>query len=754
MTRTHFFAIASSMAAIIAATPASAQESGAAGADNEIVVTANKREENLFDVPSSVSAVSDQFIDRIRANNLSDIGAYVPGLNVQPSGGDSNRLIVRGLSTGSQDLSPTVGVYVDDAPFGASTGLALGAVFSPDLDPSDLARVEVLRGPQGTLYGANTLGGLVKFVTKAPDLSNFSGHASIDLSTTRRQGADDPFRTVLRGGMNLPIVQDIAALRVSGFYDTTNGTLTDVRTGRDSLGGNSRKGVRAKLLVEPTDNLSITLSGAYARNNSPRTLSLTADAQTLEPTYGDYADYAYSDSYSRSRYYVLQGNIRYEFANGISLSSTTSYSDFKVDLQSDLTTVFQPAFRASPSTAAIAPFLQFSGPVRPVVKRTTQELRLASPSSGSFEWLVGFFYDDQDSNYLSGINSTFNFGAAPPPALAPIVGLLADYQTVTTINHYKEYSGFANAKLSITPTIDLGAGVRYSHNKQAYTSARTGFLVLVGALPASGGGTSSDDVWTASFDASWHFAADSMLYARAARGYRPGGPTATGTSFDPDTTWNYEAGVKSSMMDGKLRTSLAGFFVDWDNIQVNFFNGTNTVIGNAGSARSMGAEFEGSYSPVDGLTLGANLTYTDTKITSLLAGQTTGAALGDELPYVSKWAGALRADYYFPVAGTAGGNLGASLRYRSAFDGSFPGDTGSTFYRLPETAFVDLRAGVELNEGFSVNLQVLNVTDSRKLTSASRVLGTSEANADLFGQPASVAYAPGRTFTISLAGKF
>ena len=139
-----------------------------------------------------------------------------------------------------------------------------------------------------------------------------------------------------------------------------------------------------------------------------------------------------------------------------------------------------------------------------------------------------------------------------------------------------------------------------------------------------------------------------MIYATASRGYRPGGPTLTGSTFQPDSTWNYQLGLKSTGLDGKITADLALFYIDWSNIQLNFFNGTTTVIGNAGDARSDSIEFEATYTPVKGLTLAANAAFTDAKITSLLPGAQGGAVVGDQLPFNSKLAGALRADYSFP----------------------------------------------------------------------------------------------------------
>ncbi|MEI9984801.1 MAG: TonB-dependent receptor plug domain-containing protein [Aliidongia sp.] len=183
------------------------------GSSETILVTANKRTENIQSVPVSVTAIGEGLIDQLQAGNLNDLSAYVPGLNVQPSGTDANRLIIRGLSTGPNDFSPTVGIYIDEVPFGSNSGYALGAFFGPDVDPFDLDHIEVLRGPQGTLYGASTLAGLVKYVTKAPDSDQFDGHIRIDFGDDDQTGA---LNEAIRAGLNISILRDQVALRVSG----------------------------------------------------------------------------------------------------------------------------------------------------------------------------------------------------------------------------------------------------------------------------------------------------------------------------------------------------------------------------------------------------------------------------------------------------------------------------------------------------------------------------------------------------------
>ena len=658
------------------ARPAAAAETKNAATEptavSEIVVTAEKRSENIQTVPSSVTAVGENLIARVQAQGLSDIAAYVPGLDVQSSGVDANRLVIRGLSTGPNDLSPSVGVYVDDAPFGSNSGFALGALFSPDVDPFDLDHIEVLRGPQGTLYGASTLGGLIKFVTKQPDPNSFSGHIRVDYGTEDETGANG---YAFRGGLNIPIMQEKVALRVSGFYSHADGDIANVRTGQSGLNSTTKDGGRVDLMLKPTDALTVDLVAFFDRSDTPHLGVVDGNAVTLQPNHGPYAGYDFVDGFARSHYEVYEGNIRYQFADGITATSSTSYSIFSVNELADDTSVFQPAF-----AGFLGPFaadFEFAGPVAPSTKKFTEELRLELPANHHFEWLAGFFYDHENSDYLSGVDTTYLFGAPPPSFLAPTVAALANYETVDNLEQYREYAGFADATYYLTSTLDLSAGVRFSHNDQHLANTGSGFLAEIGAIPTSLVTTSSDNVWTEFFDARWHFASNSIVYARVARGYRPGGPNVTGTGFKPDTTWNYEIGAKTTALQGRLTADLALFYIDWQDIQLNFFNGTVTVIGNAGNARSEGVEFEGSWTPVTGLTLSANGAYTDAYISSLVPGAEGGAVVGDQLPFNSKWTGALRADYYFPLAPTVEGNVGASLRYRSDFSTTFPLDPGT-----------------------------------------------------------------------------
>jgi outer membrane receptor protein involved in Fe transport len=634
---------------------------------------------------------------------------------------------------------------VDDASFGSNSGFALGALFSPDVDPFELERVEVLRGPQGTLYGASTLGGLVKYVTKAPDLQNMETHARLDFGRADGSHAES---YSMRAGVNLPLAEDKAALRVSGYYSNLDGDVSDVRTGRTGLNGSSKQGGRIKLRVKPVDALTIDLVAFADESDAPHLGTIDGNAQTLQPTYDEYSGYDAVDGFSRSKYTVVEGTVNYDFANGLALTSTSSYSDFKVNLLADDTAIFKPAL------GALGSLLQFAGPVSPKTEKFTQELRLTSPANGHFEWLTGVFYDREDSDYHSAVTSTYLFGATPPPSLAPTVALLANYLITDNATRYTEYAAFANATYYLTPTFDVSAGVRLSRNEQERTVTASGFLTVIGSVATFGAADSEDSVWTEALGWRWQLSGDSMVYGRYATGYRPGGPNTSSTAFEPDETKNYELGFKTAGLAGRLRADVAVFYIDWSNIQLNYFDGVRTVIGNAGDARSQGVELQASFAPVQAFTVSANAAYTDAQMTSLKPGAQGGAAVGDTLPLTSEWAAGLLADYSFPVAGSAEWNVGAGLRYRSSFVTTFPGDTGTRFYTLPSTLFFDLRTGVSLHDRVALNLQVLNVTNERKLASAAQFLAVSQAAADAAGQPVALSYTPSRTYSLSLTTQF
>ena len=325
----------------------------------EVVVTAQKREELLRNVPQSVTAITEETLERLQANDFTDYAGHVPGLAVTGGQPGNSRVTLRGLNTGG--VASTVGIYVDETPFGSSTSLVNAAALALDLDPYDVTRIEVLRGPQGTLYGANTLGGLIKFVTAAPDPTEFSGRASGGYETT--EGGDSSWSA--RAMVNVPL-GDQAALRISGLRRSEGGYVDDPSRGVEDVNGVETSGWRAAFLLNATDDLAIRLSAQSQDIDSENSEAVAYFQSPLEPVAGDTDQFSPFDVTSDVTYRILNGTIDWDLG-WASLISSTSYSELEQFHLEDGTLAF-----------GLPSFLVESIPQ----DKVTQEVRLASNGDG------------------------------------------------------------------------------------------------------------------------------------------------------------------------------------------------------------------------------------------------------------------------------------------------------------------------------------------------------------------------------------
>ena len=277
----------SSGAAAVANQAANSQQNskGPSVGLDEIIVTAQKRSETLFDVPTSISAISGERLEALRVNSLSDLASFVPGLSVTDGGAPGSRIIeIRGLSTNYHpEAGPLVGTYIDDLPVGDSTNNAHGGQYGLDLNPYDVERVEVLKGPQGTLYGANTMGGLVKYVMRKPGLSDFDAQAGTDVSDTK--GADNANWGV-HAAVNLPLVTNKLAVGLSGFETHTAGYIDNVITGAKDVNHSTESGGRGSLLWQVTDDFTVHATVLAQDVNAADMSAVTLNGTTLQPVYG------------------------------------------------------------------------------------------------------------------------------------------------------------------------------------------------------------------------------------------------------------------------------------------------------------------------------------------------------------------------------------------------------------------------------------------------------------------------------------
>ncbi|HEY2678173.1 MAG TPA: TonB-dependent receptor [Steroidobacteraceae bacterium] len=678
-----------------------------------IVVTAEKRAEPLKDVPMSITALSAATLDNLQARDFQDYAALVPGLSLQTTQPGLTRLTLRGQNAGG--VGSTVAVYLDESPFGSSSALLNGSIITGDFDTWDLERIEVLRGPQGTLYGANSEGGLLKFVTIAPVLGSFSGAGEVTGESVQHGGNGGE----LRGMVNLPL-GDKVALRISGYDQDAPGYVDNVLTGQSEVNEGHKYGGRASLLAAPTDDFSIRLTASSQQSKYGGTNTVDVDSTTFQPVHGDL---------TQARNFAEPSSFKYENYNGlinwntgpVNILSTTSYSVLNSDQFSDATnvvvapgstTTYGDVFNAilAPGTTSLGASLDNAARL----KKVTQEIRLSSTGSQALEWQVGGFYTHETANlfqHLLAVNVPGGSATPFPPVEIAVLDSI-----------YKEWAGFANLTYHFNSAFDLQAGARYSSNDQTATENLSGLLATppqVFTTPSSG------NVVTWSVAPRWHIDQDTMLYGRVATGYRPGGPNALPAiappdvprEFGADKTINYEAGIRSTQLEGLLSIDFAAFYVDWTNIQLLEQVSGIGIDGNGGKAKSQGVEWTFKYVPVHGLTLTWTGAYTDAKLTT--PAPAVHGNTGDALPYAPKWSTSADGEYSWPVFADYKGFVGATWSYVGTRSTDFGSDvTGLTQVSLPSYNTIAARAGIE-NDRYSVTLYGKNLSDSRGFTSYS-----------------------------------
>ncbi|MGH8210852.1 MAG: TonB-dependent receptor domain-containing protein [Steroidobacteraceae bacterium] len=686
---------------------ATAQEPSASGGLEEIVVTASKRyDETLKEVPGAMTALTGRTLDNLGVVDFQDYRPYVPGLSSnlgtfgQPG---TYSVILRGLNTGATQPTATVGYYLDDMPLTPSATNSTGGIYAPDPDFGDVDHIEVLKGPQATLYGASTLGGLIKIVSKKPDLTTFSGDASVGGVTVDGGGTG----YTARGAVNLPLIQNVLAVRLSGYDREDPGFADNAFTGQTNVNLDHSYGGRLSLRYEPTDKLTFDLTGLIQQLHSSGGTLEYLNSTTLQPIYGydKYSDFSNTTAATQLTLFGLSAN--YDTGWG-TLTNSLGFGRFFSDNKNlPFTTAFGP-FLPLPS-----PPIGVEGSALPDSKKTTDELRFTSTRMNNFLGQAGLFYTYENvSNPNTAAALSFPGAVALPAPINPLL-------SANRAGSYREYAGFADLTYYFTDALDATAGARYSHNQQTAVNTSAGLLGGGPVSTISAGSSSSDASYL--FDVRYRVSQQLSTYLRVASAYRPGGPQtliAPGVppTFGPDTDWNYEVGAKGLWLDGKLNTNLAVYYIDWRNIQIGtIYSGPLVITGNGGNAKSEGVEFDGSYEPVRGLVFGANASYDEAAITSANPLNTAGARVGDPLPYTPKWSGALTGDYSFPLTPNVKGGLGASWSYTGWRYSSFSADPTNTREVIPSYALFGVRGHVDWNRT-SLALNVENLANKQTFT--------------------------------------
>jgi len=583
---------------------------------DEIMVTATKRSVSLQDVSSSITAFGADDIEHRGFDNFEDFARLVPGLTLNQSVRNRGVFNVRGIATnvsGANTQDP-VSVYINETPVTDT----FGAVSQPDLRLFDVERIEVLRGPQGTLFGSGSLGGTVRIITNKPDPTKVEAKARVDVSVSKG-GA---WQKHYNGMVNVPLVDDELALRVVGYYRDEEGWVENITTGSK----NSTKdwGGRVSMLWQPEDNFSAKIEVIH-QDSDPE------DGDSWNPAVGKFQKAA---TVSEERPSVLTNyslTLDYNMAGFASLISATTYQTSDSAQLQDSGDLFGLGL----------PFIQQSRPWES--KFFTQEVRLVSDTDSAFEWMIGGFFIDRETDV--------NFFLELPGVNELLGGVLQDdaFFDSQLFLTSQEIAGFADASYKLNEHWKLNAGIRVFETKASYAEPNRRVLNFATNdyvfSSIDNNGTDSNVTWRVGL--SYEPTEDALLYASVSKGYRIGqvnpnnGPSFVDPTdlviqegFESDSTINYELGAKTSWLDGRLTANLAAFYIDWTNIQIDGVRVSDrrSFVANAGAAKSQGIEFELNALPTDGLSAYMSLTLQDAEITSVPSDIIVPAAVGDKLP--------------------------------------------------------------------------------------------------------------------------
>jgi len=778
------------------AAPAAALAQTTAGGLEEVVVTAQKRSESLQDIPFSVAAVTEESIRRSGASNIVELARNVSGLAITDLGPGQSQVAIRGISAGQvvrdqPGVKESVGIYLDESPISI-------ALFTPDLDLYDVERIEVLRGPQGTLFGAGSSSGTLRYITHQPDTKNFA--ASTELQATSVQ--DGEMGGSARAMINVPM-GEVAALRLVGYYTQIPGFMDSVypdRGVKKDVNGGDKTGVRASLLFQPNDQLSITprivyqkletdgypridvwniLGNPYTTTQPP--VSIGGRKQVTQFQEGIDDDFTLGDL-----------KIDYDFG-AVTLTSVTSYTDRQVTVNRDAS---QLTGSVTYDVEGETPDVRLNSKLIDATDLTawSQELRLASNDTDSrFRWLVGAFYQTFDRTYgqrlpTPGYDQLVITPATQTPANpggndSTDYGAPPDNPFWSHLTYdFEQWAVFGEGTFQFTDAWALTAGLRYYDFSEDRRLTFAGFFADQGYTNQPG--TISSDGVSPRAILSFRPSEDVLLTAQVARGFRLGGindplnvTLCKGNdidvygghpTWDDEKTTNYELGAKTRWAGGAVQLNAAVFYTDIDGLQVIADAGScsSRIILNA-QAQSVGGELELLARPNEHWDFGFTATYADAEITETQLDATgnpiAGIRDGNRLPTSPKLQAAASGTYMWPWTDTLGGYATLTLQYvGSSYTqladqepgfGTFtirnygtPTISEFTFDpELPDYQIGNLRVGVQ-SDHWEVAAFVNNLWDERAFLSVDRERGRVARVGYLTNQP--------RTYGLSLNYNF
>jgi iron complex outermembrane receptor protein len=659
----------------------------------ELIVTAQKRDQPALDVPFSLSVLSRADIERAGAWAFRDLLLSVPGVSYSASQPGLNRYSIRGISTAA--ASPTTGIYLDDVAL-----LTIGTSFSGAIEPEliDIDRIEVLKGPQGTLYGGSAMGGAIKYVSREPEMDRFSLSTSGDLGTTERGAASYEAAAIL----NAPLVEGLLAARLAAAYRSESGYIDNVRNGevqvwtrsatsppaafvpltypsqsefaRDNANDRGITTARGSLEFLPAPNLKFIAAAFIQRSDQ----SNPDEFFTNLPAFQNTARFG-QPTHDALNVYSL--NVTQDFG-AVSVVSLTGYVDRTLTLDRDFSLyiglLVPPLLSQDSTNFSVTSSKTFS-----------QELRATSADSQSrWKWTGGLYYSEQRDQFDQLVNSSGagDFFATGTDATFSGTQLTRTHQT----------AAFGDVTYAVGRHWDVIGGFRWFDVKQRIDGSFDG--VFNGGHTEIAGVRSADSGFTKRIAIEYRPAETHAFYANASQGFRPGGAnmfaiqsplcqpdlralnlTQAPASFQSDRLWTYELGSKNAFEGSRATLDAALFYTDWRNIQqqVTLPSCAFSFVGNVGAANVKGAEVSAEIPLGKALTLGGDVSYSPTRITASAPG--VSAQVGQALLDTPRWMASFHAQYRFPSIGAWESSLRADYEYHGTNLREFESETPVTY---------------------------------------------------------------------------
>lgn len=742
---------------------------------DSIKVTATKRSTSIQDTPLAITAVTAETLTDSGSLDVGDYAKFVPGLTVKNSGPGASRLAMRGINAVGE---ATTALYYDETPVSGSVGTGSDAGGrNPELNLFDVERVEALRGPQGTLYGAGSMGGALRVIFNKPDLQQTQGEYAAGYAQT--QGGDPSWHA--EAMVNLPLVEDLFGARVVVYKRHTGGYVDSLLYDKDNANESSNLGGRLMFRLQPSDALTLDVSHSV-QSGDGTVLAYTPDAGVKwGSTFGTMVPYKDTTRISNI---TLSWDVGWATLTGVSswfnrgntYGQDTTYligayaagygsAADQLSQAADYYTSLGPAY-AQYAQAYAAQAAYYSGltsvaegyvPSLLYYPGTTtnwsNEWRLSSNPGGRIDWTTGVYAENRVnallSMYYPGDPDT---GAVVLPQSDPIYRRHIHDQ-------FKQQAVYGEGTWHATDALDVTLGLRYYH----YTRAITGYVDRASAalgtnLASLSKVKSSQSGWLKRFNVSYTISPDAMLYFTAADGMRPGGANqAVGLpdalyAYKGDSLWNYEIGAKTAWFDHSLLANVALYQIDWKDIQVqSLYNGASLFLTNAGKARLRGSEWELTWRPLAGLDLGLNFNYIDAVLTEdqiatgLEVTDTTGRK-GDRITGIPHFTSTLSAGYRWSLTSRLDGMVRLDANYvGKSYSAMRP--TDPTRRSMGGYTLTNARVGIEGGEGHWAGYLYVNNLFNR--------LAVTNAGYNVYYYPDSVAYtAPPRTIGIDFSYRF